>query len=132
MSAGHPFPVARACAHYKYACYTAGALILQSLGTYPSSLCMHRPAPPSVVPHLKMSGTNWRVCIVPPGFRCKLQREHRGHVFFILFPPRATGFKGIKGHVLLFFGCLSIMALQLYQYFPYCSHCWVKPRSAAF
>lgn len=45
-------------------------------------------------------GTVCRVCIVPPGFRCKILWVHRGHVFFILFLPQATGFEGIKGHVL--------------------------------
>lgn len=41
---------------------------------------MRRPARLSEVLHIKMSGTNWRVCIVLPGFRCSALRE--GHVFF--------------------------------------------------
>lgn len=50
--------------------------------------------------------------------------------FHTIFPLESAGSKGIKGHMLLFLGCLSITALLPYHLFLLRPDCTVKLRGS--
>lgn len=113
---------ARACAHQKSACDAVGALIPVSASHQSTRFVCTDLRCCGLVLHIKSSGTNWRVSST-----LIRVRNCTEVIFFTLFSPPTAAFKGIKGDMLLFFGCLPIR-LQPYHLFRHCSNCLVQAR----